>query len=42
MLLLEQQVGLGDDPEHAPVGVHHGHRTDPVLGEPARDFLERR
>jgi hypothetical protein len=42
MLLLEQQVGLGDDPEHAPVGVHHWDRTDPVLGEPGRDLLERR
>jgi hypothetical protein len=41
MLLLEQQVGLGDDPEHVPVDGHHGHRTDPVLGEPARDLLER-
>jgi len=42
MLLLEQQVSLGDDSEHAPGGVHHWHRTDPVLSEPSRDLLERR
>jgi hypothetical protein len=31
MLLLELQVGLGDDPEQAPVGVDHW-RRHPVAG----------
>jgi hypothetical protein len=32
-LFLEEQIRLGDDPEHAAVAVHHRHRAHPVLGE---------
>jgi hypothetical protein len=41
-LLLQEQVGLGDDAKHPPGVVHHRHRAHPVLGEPGHQVLERR
>jgi len=33
-LLLEEQVGLGNDAEHPPGLVHHRRRAHPMLGQP--------
>jgi hypothetical protein len=42
VLLLEQEVRLGDDPEHTPVRVHHRQRAHPPPGQPRHNLLERR
>src|SRR5207247_1437509 len=39
--LLEQEVSLGDDPEHAPLRAGDGKPRDPEVSEDARHLLER-
>jgi hypothetical protein len=41
-LLLEHQVGLGDDPDHAPAGVDHRQGADLGVGHHFDELLERR
>ena len=40
--LLEQEIALGDDPEHAPLTADDGKPRDPEVGEDSRHLLEGR
>ena len=40
-LLLGEQVGLGDDPDHPSVGVQDRHRADAAVGQQLGDLFER-
>jgi hypothetical protein len=42
VFLLEEQVGLGDDPDHSPVAVQDGHGADAAVGQQLGDLLARR